>query len=390
MKAIFKKMYVMVIAAMFMVIGAGTARATVPPPNLSTAGGYSCPAYLTIPVGSSRTLLVKEPAGTFSSGYVQYNAKYVQTSNFSGGTRGKTGGKSPQITFKGIKPGSFTGYFTITSFKTKMGGEATGVYRLTYHVTVVDSNTKSTAASSGKIPLTKIALNKTSQALDVGKTASLSVTYYPSNTTDSKSVVWSSSNSKVAVVSGGKVTAKASGTATITAKVGTKIASCVVQVKAVNGKETYRNVSEAYTLLNTFRTTKANQWYWNSSNTKKITTYGLKTLYRSTTLENLAKLRAKEQWIQYNQNGKATHDRPNGKSWETAFPAGMKFRAENLIWDVFSARAAILDADGWAETNKPYAKQGHRRNMLDSRATMVGIACYEKDGKTCWAMCLGA
>ena len=248
----------------------------------------------------------------------------------------------------------------------------------------------SNTPAAKKIPLTKIALNKTSQTLTVGDTTSLAVAYTPSNTTDSKKVTWTTSNSKVATVSGGKVTAKAAGTATITAKVGTKSAVCKIQVKAkAQSKETYRSATEAYTLLNTFRTTKANQWYWNSSNTKKITTYGLKALKRDVTLENIAKQRAKEQWVQYYQYGKQTHTRPNGKSWDTAYPAGMRTIGENLHWGSASARVVVLDPNyGWAETNKKYKDQGHRRNMLNSAFTKVGIACYEKDGKYCWAMCL--
>lgn len=69
----------------------------------------------------------------------------------------------------------------------------------------------------------------------------------------------------------------------------------------------------------------------------------------------------------------------------------MSYSAENLAWGQASAYEAIADPDsGWAETNESYAGQGHRRNMLSSEATHVGIACYTKDGNTCWAMCLGS
>lgn len=103
-----------------------------------------------------------------------------------------------------------------------------------------------------------------------------------------------------------------------------------------------------------------------------------------------AQVRAKEAWIQYYVNGRKTHDRLNGQDCFTACPANLMFMAENLAWGQTSAREVILDPSfGWAETNLGYAGQGHRRNMLDSHATRIGIACYEQDGKTCWAMCLG-
>ena len=251
--------------------------------------------------------------------------------------------------------------------------------------------TSSATTTTNKVPLSKITLNKSTVSLNVGSSSQLSVTYSPSNTTDSKTVTWSSSNTAVATVSGGKVTAKKAGTATITAKVGTKTATCKVTVKAAavdNGS--YKNVSEAYTLLNTFRTTKSNQWYWNSSNTAKTTVYGLKGLTRDVTLENVAKTRAKEQWTMYYERGQATHTRPNGTAWSTAYPSSLKTIGENLAWRHTTCNSVILDPDyGWAETNAKYSGQGHRRNMLNSSFTKVGIACYVKDGKTCWAMCLG-
>ena len=81
-------------------------------------------------------------------------------------------------------------------------------------------------------PLQSISLNTTKLSLVQGKTSDLTVTYNPSNTTDSKAVTWTTSNSKVATVSGGTVKAVGAGTATITAKVGSKTATCIVTVTA--------------------------------------------------------------------------------------------------------------------------------------------------------------
>ena len=77
---------------------------------------------------------------------------------------------------------------------------------------------------------TSVSLNKTSLTLDVGKSYTLTKTVSPSNA--ATSYTWSSSNTSVATVDGnGKVTAKASGTATITVKTSNgKTANCKVTV----------------------------------------------------------------------------------------------------------------------------------------------------------------
>ena len=77
---------------------------------------------------------------------------------------------------------------------------------------------------------TSVSLNKTALTLDVGKSYTLTKTVSPSNAVTS--YTWRSSNTSVATVDGnGKVTAKASGTATITVKTSNgKIATCKVTV----------------------------------------------------------------------------------------------------------------------------------------------------------------
>ena len=77
---------------------------------------------------------------------------------------------------------------------------------------------------------TSVSLNKTALTLDVGKSYTLTKTVSPSNAVTS--YTWSSSNTSVATVDGnGKVTAKASGTATNTVKTSNgKTATCKVTV----------------------------------------------------------------------------------------------------------------------------------------------------------------
>ena len=78
-------------------------------------------------------------------------------------------------------------------------------------------------------PVTSLTLDRTTLTMTEGDTQTLTATVKPDNATD-KTVTWSSSNTAVATVDGGKVTAVAPGTATITAKAGDKTATCAVTV----------------------------------------------------------------------------------------------------------------------------------------------------------------
>lgn len=93
----------------------------------------------------------------------------------------------------------------------------------TYTINIIRS-------SQQRIPMTSISLNKSSSTLFKRDVLSLSVNYNPSNTTDDKTVNWSTSNSSVATVSNGKVTAVGKGEATITAQVGSFKATCKIVV----------------------------------------------------------------------------------------------------------------------------------------------------------------
>lgn len=87
-----------------------------------------------------------------------------------------------------------------------------------------------------KIPLTGISLNITSLILDKNAQENLIVSYKEENTTDDKTVQWTSSNAAVATVENGKVTALKAGEAVITAKVGNLTATCKVTVPKFSTK----------------------------------------------------------------------------------------------------------------------------------------------------------
>ena len=102
-----------------------------------------------------------------------------------------------------------------------------GRYTATCNITVTE---KDVDPEPTEKPLTGITLNKETLELEKGATESLTVRYTPEDTTDSKDVIWTSSEGAVATVTDGTITAVGRGTAIITAKVGNYEASCTVKV----------------------------------------------------------------------------------------------------------------------------------------------------------------
>ncbi|MCH5150232.1 MAG: InlB B-repeat-containing protein [Spirochaetales bacterium] len=123
-------------------------------------------------------------------------------------------------------------------------GEVTSVSAGTAIITVTTADGGYTATCSitvkgeQEIAVTGVTLNETTKSLEKGATFTLTATVSPENATN-KSVKWTTSNPSVATVNGGKVTAIAKGTATITATTtdGAKNASCYVTVTSpLDGK----------------------------------------------------------------------------------------------------------------------------------------------------------
>ena len=109
-------------------------------------------------------------------------------------------------------------------------GKITPVNAGTTTITAKVGEKTATTTVTVVIPLESINLNETDKKLLKNETLELSVIYNPEDTTDDKTVEWSSTDETVAKVEDGKVTTLASGTTYIKAKVGDKEASCKVSV----------------------------------------------------------------------------------------------------------------------------------------------------------------
>ena len=118
-----------------------------------------------------------------------------------------------------------------TSVATVIDGKVTAVGPGYTTIIAKVGNKTAKYGLSVKSPLKSINLNKTTTTLNIGETEDLTVIYNPIDTTDDKSVIWTSSDNSIVTVSNGKIIGISRGEATVTARVGDKIAKCKVEVK---------------------------------------------------------------------------------------------------------------------------------------------------------------
>lgn len=128
------------------------------------------------------------------------------------------------------------------------------------------------------------------------------------------------------------------------------------------------------TLMNDFRKSD-DAWAWNSSDTEKVYYTNLIDLQYDYELERVAMQRAAEIALHY------SHTRPDGKTKSYNMLTTYSVWAENIAAGYSSASAVF---EGWQETNDPYSGQGHRRNMLTSSCTHVGIGHAVYSGTHYW------
>jgi uncharacterized protein YkwD len=136
-------------------------------------------------------------------------------------------------------------------------------------------------------------------------------------------------------------------------------------------------------MINSFRTGKQAWYYEKEGSTKKVKLNNLKKLQYDYTLEKIAMERAAEISLLF------SHTRPNGSSCFSLFPKGYFGMGENIAYGTSSLMTPKFTMELWKETKESYNGQGHRRNMLNSNFTCVGVACFEVDGEKYWVQEFG-
>ena len=99
--------------------------------------------------------------------------------------------------------------------------------------------------------LESISIDPASTTMKVGETRTLAVVYNPDNASDKPAVVWSTSDTSVAVVTDGKVTTMKAGAVMITATAGEFTANCYITVENDTPIEGTSNISLIGTFLGT-------------------------------------------------------------------------------------------------------------------------------------------
>ncbi len=150
----------------------------------------------------------------------------------------------------------------------------------------------------------------------------------------------------------------------------------MVQVEAIYGQTEARRMGQ---MINDFRTSTTDAWYWNKDGTKTVYNSGsntkLGTLTYDYDLEAIAMQRAAEIALNW------AHTRPNGERCFTATSNGHRSYAENIAIGYSSVDSVFT---GWQEKDDAYDGQGHRRNMLNSELKSVGVGYAVVNGVQCW------
>ena len=161
----------------------------------------------------------------------------------------------------------------------KVTGVAEGTVTITAKVSDTIVDTYEVEVQALQIPITGIELTTDKTEIKVGATAQLTTTIAPADTTDDKTVTYTSSDETIATVdANGKVTAVKPGTVTITAKVGTftdtvEITVPVVPVTSIDLKVDKKDLEKGdivniVATVNPADTTEDKTITWTSSNEK--------------------------------------------------------------------------------------------------------------------------
>lgn len=196
------------------------------------------------------------------------------------------------------------------------------------------------------VAVSSVSLNKTSVSLNVGGTTTLTATVSPSNATN-KTITWSTSNSSIATVSNGKITAKAKGTATITAKSNNgKTATCNVTINPNSSTGSVPSgvvTHSSYNITSTSRAKEVSPHYTNAAGKRSAAAYNFIINQFS---------------VETNPRYKVT----NGNTWCNIF-----------AWDVMYAMGLSSDFSNWIDKNQKPCASGSG-SELNANATYNWLA----------------
>jgi uncharacterized protein YjdB len=129
-------------------------------------------------------------------------------------------------------------------------------------------------------PVTKVKVSQTTVTLAVGKRVSVAAAGYTAAGASQKAT-WKSSNTKVASVSAGRITAKAVGSAVITVKAGTKTTKIKVRVVRVPSNAKATTTPKKVSATGIKKTMKVGAVAWASAKYTPTTARGVKVTFKS-------------------------------------------------------------------------------------------------------------
>ena len=214
-----------------------------------------------------------------------------------------------------------------------------------------------TLTSKSYRKLTGIKLDRKTATIAVGKKISLKATLSPAKATNT-TLKWTSSNSKVAKVSGGKVTGVAAGTAVIKAigEDGDVVASCKISVKKVG------------------KVKKGKKYYYYSTNAASLgklmkgwIKVGKKKYYADpkTGVLKAGRVKIKNKYYYFSKNSKTYGELQTG--W---IKVGKK--------KLYAKKTGVLKT-GWAKINKKYyyfSKKAKNYGVMQTGKVKIGKKIY--------------
>ena len=275
---------------------------------------------------------------------------------------------------------------------------AAGTATITAKVGTFEKN----CAVSVVVPIDSVTVLDADFTLNRGDNKTVTATVNPSDTTEDKTVTWTSSNAAVAKVdSNGKVTAIAAGTATITAKVGTKTDTVKVTVivpitEFITTDTTFEIIKNSSKTINTTinpsDTTEDKTITWTSADkaiatvdeTGKVTGVAAGTVKITGTLKNGKKVESTVtvkiipvESIEIIQD-KLDMKRKDTKVLNVEYKPENATEATDIVWSSSDEEVAIVDENGKVTALKEgtatiTAKMGNLTDTIDVTVTEVPL-----------------